>query len=388
LKHGFWVLKKEVREMLRDRRVVIGGFVMPALMIIMFIGLMGWLEESLTSSAELKMVVYGSEDNPIVSQLRDSERTTLTIANSEEELTEHIASGQAHLGLIIESLGGPKFSIKTVFDSRETLSSVAASGLRKAVAEANTEAVRTILETQGNDPGLAEPIVMETEDIAEESGASGGALAGLLPYLIVIWAFYGGFGTATDIGAGEKERGTLETLLTAPAKRKQIVFGKYLALAVACTISAGASLVGLWIATALGIGGATFAGGLAVTPMAVVLMIAILIPLVLMFSAALLTVSFFAKSVREAQTYLTVASFLVIMPAVMSQFVGLTGADEAAWVVWTPVLNSAVGLTSALKGQPSVMTITAAIVTSGVLAWIFFAAAAALFKREQILNRT
>jgi hypothetical protein len=72
----------------------------------------------------------------------------------------------------------------------------------------------------------------------------------------------------------------------------------------------------------------------------------------------------------------------------MSQFIGMTGADGAGWVVWTPILNSAVSLTGILKGQTDMSMIGASVACTALLGTVFWIASLRLFSREQILNRS
>ena len=133
---------------------------------------------------------------------------------------------------------------------------------------------------------------------------------------------------------------------------------------------------------------ALFPTGIAVSPAGVVAMVLSIVPLVLFSSALLLSVSAAAKNMREAQTYLTIVNFLVIMPAVFSQILGFTGMQNAMWVKWTPILGNAVCLREALLSKTDWPGLLASMTSCTVLAAIFLWIVVKLFQREAILTRT
>lgn len=217
----------------------------------------------------------------------------------------------------------------------------------------------------------------------------GSMIVGMLPYFIVIWAFFGGFSVAGDLVAGEKERGTLETLLITPALRGQIALGKFLALSLVSLLSALTSLVGVLVVGTLRLPmtAELFPKGQIVPLPSIVVIFAILIPLVALFASVLLAVSSRSRNMREAQTKLTSVSMIVTMPAIFSQFIGFTDMGKAAWVQFTPILNSSVAIRSALLGKNDWGFHLSTITVSLVLALLAFRFAVKAFDREEVLSR-
>ena len=117
-------------------------------------------------------------------------------------------------------------------------------------------------------------------------------------------------------------------------------------------------------------------------------MISLLLPLVLFFASLLIYVSASAKNICASQTYLTLVNFIVIMPAIFSQFIGFTGVENSAWVRWTPILNSAIALREALLSKLTLCHLGSSVGVSLVLAVAMMAVAFYLFNREQILSRS
>jgi sodium transport system permease protein len=131
-----------------------------------------------------------------------------------------------------------------------------------------------------------------------------------------------------------------------------------------------------------------FEGGFGVTPLAAAVIILIMLPLVALFCSVLIAVSSYARNSREAQTYLTLVSFVVIMPAIFSQFIGLLDVGSAFWVNYIPILNSANNIRLALLGKADAASVATTVLISVVLAAIALQITVRIFRREEVLVRT
>ena len=158
---------------------------------------------------------------------------------------------------------------------------------------------------------LTEPVAPEDIDLAVQEQVSANVWAKMFPALLVLMTLTGAFYPAVDLCAGEKERGTMETLLICPASRTEIVLGKFLTVLVFSGTTALLNLVsvgftGKYMAS-LSMGGVSSRmGDLALPPVSVLAwVIVILIPLATLFSALCLAIATFAKSSKEGQYYLT-----------------------------------------------------------------------------------
>lgn len=387
------VFRKEAREMFRDRRVVSGAFVMPVLMIFMFVQIFGVISESVRKPQNPKIAVLGSFANKQTEDLVTGRSSGSVSVKTEAEGLDLLKKGKVRM-LVEPGTGstaqGKSAVLTATYDPSEPLSQMAVGTLRESVNGLNKAALKQYFGMVGIPDSTAEPIKLETKEAKLPKGLGGSSFVGMLPYLIVIWAFYGGFSIVGDLVAGEKERGTMETLLVSPVRRRDIALGKYLALTLVCFLSASMSLVAILAVGALklGVGKALFPTGLSISGPAIGAMLVALIPLVLMFAGLLISVSAYAKNMREAQTYLTLISFVVIMPAVFSQIINLTGMQDAAWVRWTPVLGNSVALREALLGKTQWLGVGQTSLVCLVLAVALFWWTVKLFHRESILART
>lgn len=389
------IFAKEVREMARDRRVLLNSLFGPVFLIVLMLALFGFVGSELQRPNAQKLhVVHVEGGNAFIEALAAVDMIDVVPVPDWERGRAMVSDGDALVVLrFVDDFdaaiaSGKTAKLEAVFDPDRPTSQIVVRALEAAVHKLNRETLRANLEARGVDGSLVEPLRFEAQPVDRDRGV-GGLVASLLPYIIVIWAFYGGFGSAADVVAGEKERQTLETLLISPVSRTQIALGKFLGLMCVCLASSLASLVGVVV---FGLAPPRFSSvifpdGLRFGPDALAAMLLVVIPLTAMFAAVLLAVSAGARNIRECQTQLTLLSFLVLMPAVFSQFIGFTDFATAGWVSWVPILNSSVSLQQAFQGHFRVDIVAPTVVTNLALTAGALAVAVRLFHREQVLTR-
>lgn len=383
------IFKKEAREMLRDKRVRSGALVSPLLMMMLLLFLFGFITDSLGRKQNLKVHVIGS--GPFVEMLKQAKMQVLTIG-SVAEAQEKIKKGEVRVALEVPASvePGKQVVINAYFDPKDEKAQVNVSQLGAVFSVANQKALETLVVQKGLPKESAQPVKFEQKPVkvGEEAGASDFVIR-LLPYLIVVYAFFGGMGSVGDLVAGEKEKMTLETLLITAVSRTDVAMGKFLALSMLCLVSSLSAVMGMLVAGAfkLKMFQTLFPNGLGVTPTALLLTLLALLPAVALFASLMLAVSTKAKNIREAQTQLTLLSLVVLMPAMFSQFIGLTDYAKAAWVNAVPVLNTASAIRSGLQGKIELGPLAIGVVVNSILAIIALAWAISLFKKEDVLVR-
>jgi sodium transport system permease protein len=166
--------------------------------------------------------------------------------------------------------------------------------------------------------------------------------------------------------------------------------GKLMALATICLTSSMASLLGLGIYAVVKPKGSEqiLANGLGISGQTILLTLLLMIPLVLLFASLLILASSYAKNVREAQTYLGLGSFVVMLPAIFSQFIGFTDYGRTVWIHFVPVLNTANNLRMILQGKPDFAGIGYTVITGLVLGGLASAVVVWMFNREELLVRS
>jgi sodium transport system permease protein len=195
-----------------------------------------------------------------------------------------------------------------------------------------------------------QPVMLDMVDIATLQDKVGKYAGGLIPYVFIIFCFIGAMYPAIDLFTGEKERGTIETILTTPVRRIHILSGKMIVVVATGIISALLAIVGLF-------GGLNFADTLPaqitevtgdiLQPQFILLLLTMLIPLTVFFAGILIPISIYAKSFKEAQSIITPINILVILPGVVGMMPGIELDFQTAVI---PIINIALATKDIVAG--------------------------------------
>ncbi|RLB59149.1 MAG: hypothetical protein DRI34_02780 [Deltaproteobacteria bacterium] len=289
-----------------------------------------------------------------------------------------------------ESLLGEERSapVKIFYLESSDRSRAALKSLRRMLATLGREILAERLRDRNLDPGFARPLAVRAERLPGP-GFMAKLLSMLLPYMILIFALAGAMYPAIDLGAGEKERGTLETLLAAPVDRLALVLGKFGVVMVAALVSALLATLSLTVSMRAGvlgtlslIGGEGFSFSLVEAGWAFL----VVIPTAGIFAALLLVLSVFARSFKEAQSYANPLQMFVILPAFVSF---IPGVDFDAGTALIPVVNVSLALKAIFTGNLDqhylhlgLLFLSSAVLAAGLLLFTTW-----WFRREQVLFR-
>jgi len=230
-------------------------------------------------------------------------------------------------------------------------------------------------------------VAFDKQNVASSDSMGSFIISSVLPYMLVLMGFFGGTTVAFDIAAGEKERGTLETLLVSSATRTEIVIGKYLTIFSFCSLAAISSIVGLVITLQSGLKVFSFMakGKISISYQSIGLIVVMIIPLMMLFAAVLLALSTYARNQKEAQTMFLPLTLFVTMPAALS-FV--LGAETSLTSSVIPLMNGIYLIKQSLLGIIDPKFIAIALISSALYAGLGIVLSLALFNREEILFRT
>jgi len=269
------------------------------------------------------------------------------------------------------------------------------SKLRAALEAYNGDLVRADLRVRGLPDTYLTPVTVQEHDASRPQEAASGQLAFIIPMFLLQFILAGGTATAIDSTAGEKERGTLEVLLVSPVRRAEVVVGKLLATTCTALTSAAFGLLGLllsgpvaalFLKAQVSRVSSTLGGQLNVSAGSLGVLVLMALSAALLLSALLIAVSIFARSFREAQTYITPVSLLIVIPAVGLQFADFIGRSAGLYAI--PLVNAMVVILDVVKGSLSVPT---ALLAAGVNLLVTVALvllALRSFGREQVIFRT
>jgi sodium transport system permease protein len=398
------VYAKELRDLLRDRRTILSMIVIPTLAIpamIFGVAVIGVKVVKQASAEVPSVMLLGAEHSPrIAAALQADDKIKLVppgddwrdaIANKRVRAAVEVPAGFEQA---IEE--GQPAEIKLYHYEGELKSGFALRELRERLFALRNELVSARLSARGLDRTLIEPFAIHQTNVAPPEKVGGNAIGGFLPYLFLILCFTGAMYPAMDLTAGEKERGTMETILVSPIARLDLVLGKFFMVLTASLATVAFSITSLLISLpiaasvivpkASGAAGAGKAGPLpSLDPAGVLGMVGMIIPFAVLFSALLLALSLVAKTYKEAASYVSPLIIVVILPAVIGM---LPGVELNTTLALVPVLN---------------LSLVSKEMVSGVFNWSYIAlifgsscayAAAALglcvwmFKREDVIFRT
>lgn len=392
------ILRKEFSEIFRDRRTVMSVVISPLFITPALFALMGTLISNQTQKAQTQTYnvgVIGAEAAPSMMQamrkLPNIRFETLsggtnTRADAEKRIKNRALSAVAILPDDAEMriMHGNTVPIEILIDAGSESSHSASGRLNAGLNLVGQELVKSRLARQNLPTEFATPFKVSETPIAEGGSNATFILAMMLPYILVISTFSGAIYAAFDQVAGEKERGTLETLLVAPASRRDIVLGKFGAVVGVCLISSILSIVGLIFSFSIRSKAFEWLskGGLHLSPTAVIVTLLVMLPLAVLFAGLLLAVSTFARNQKEAQTYLAPLFMVVLLPAMSSMFMTTEAAKTTALI---PILNASIIIKQALSGSYDPVFIGLAFAVSVVYAALALTIATRLFQKESVL---
>lgn len=229
----------------------------------------------------------------------------------------------------------------------------------------------------------------DTYDLASLDEINGSLYAMLLPMLLIIFAFSGVMGIVPDSIAGEKERGTMATLLVTPVKRHNLALGKLISVSIISLVSAVSSFLGTILSLPF-LGSSQMSSisfsNLNYSPLDYLYILLIIITMILLFVGMLSIVSAVAKSVKEANSYSTPIMIVVLVIAIISMF-NARGGDSSISLYFIPVYNCALSLSNILAYNVNLIGILITIISNIVYTVLLAVVIARLFNSERVMFR-
>jgi sodium transport system permease protein len=383
------VYRKEWRDLLRDWRTVMSMIVVPVVIAPMII--LGVLKiVNLTMKQESKVMLLGGDGSPqAVAALRRLNKFDLVPASP--DYTNLISTKQIRAAVEIPSdfdaavAQGRKTTIRIYTYDGEPKSMQAAGQLEEFFEHRRQEIVRSRLLERLLPETLVTPFEVKRSNVASPKQVTGVVVGMILPYLMIVMCLVGATYPAIDMTAGEKERGTLETLLSSPVARTHLVLGKGLVVLTASLATAALSFSSNGLALVFFRTSRFAKLPLALDPLALAGVCVVLIPLAIFLSSVTVTGGLFARCSREANTDLQPLLLLAIIPALLA---ALPGVDFNYGLAFIPVLNMSLLCKELLTGTCHWGHVLVVFGSMTVYAALAVAAAVALFKRESVLFRT
>jgi sodium transport system permease protein len=388
---------KEMLDTLRDRRTLISMILIPIILFpVLIIGMSAVMVMIVkkTEAEVTKIVITGKEFAPaLVSLIHDGK--TFEIVEEEDfksALKEKKISAALEFTDDFEKKIREEDSTEAIiyYDATELKSEITSVKLKDILKDYQDSVVAARLSERQIDKSLLYPIKVSEENLAPKEKMGGFMLAMFLPYVIVILAMSGAMYPAIDLTAGEKERGTLETILVTPVSRLDIAAGKFLTVLTASMITILLATISMSLSASFGFAKmGQFASGqpiqFSIRPLSILMLLVLMFPIACLFSSALLSVALFAKSYKEAQSYVTPLMFVVILPAMVSFLPGF----ELDWrLALIPVVNISMATKEVLLGTYKWSFILLIFISTFIYAGFSIFVTKRLFEKEEVLFRT
>ena len=403
------VARKELLSTVRDRRALASSILLPLLLIPLFtVGLPLLLTRALSGQGQerQKVGVIGTLPEALRARLNTDSATevgVLLVPVSDPVKAVQDGTVQAVLKVTepLPPRAGQRAATVQLYARLGNLK--AESGVigkvRGVLDTYNSALVAEGLKARGVPASFLTPVRVQTIDASRPQEAASGQLAFLVPMFLLQFILAGSMATAIDSTAGEKERGTLEVLLVSPVRRAEVVVGKLLATSAVALTSAGFGLIGLLISGVVsalllrggagklagGLNSSGLGGQLSVTPGGLTVLALMALSAALLLSALLIAVSIFARSYKEAQTYVTPITLLILLPAVALQFSDFIGRGPALYAV--PVVNAMVVILDIVKGVLNTEMALLAVGVNLLFTCLLVLLAVRSFGREQVIFR-
>lgn len=403
------ILKKELKRVFGDKKLVFSMFILPAIIMIALYGVMGFMIGKMNSDIEdnvNKVYVVNADDrmkNAITASGFDktNDITYLNEADfkaKEQDFRDEILNGDAQLIVYMDKDFNQKFTsysdssspvpqIKLSYNTTENYS----QNTYGMFATGVLEIYRTgLLQERVGSLDMLNVFDLEDDIIEKEEKANSRFISMMLPYMIVIMLFAGAMSVGVDAMAGEKERGTLASMLLSPVKRTSIAAGKIVAMMILSGISAIVYVVSMMVAmpvmSAMGGGESEMAGGFGGLSLSLVeglQLAAIMLALVFLFVAVISFMAIRAKDTKAASSLISPIYIVVMVAGMLTMF--MSGKEVPVSRYFIPVYGNAVAIKDICNGELVATNFLASLAGTVIIAIILTIGIAKAFDDEKIM---
>ncbi len=388
---AYTIFLKEIRDVLRDRRTLMVMIVLPILLYPVVMILMSQIATTQIKKLETmpaKVAILGvTHSQKVVDQivtipalsLVSVDDPFLSVEVGEIQMVIDIPEGFDDTLNVSRTAG-----LTLYYDRANDHSDAVYRKVRDVLDSLETSLARERLLDREIDPEIVHPIEIESVNIASDTKMAAYAFGGIIALMLMLMALLGAFYPAIDLTAGEKERGTMETLLVSPASRLEIVFGKFLTVIVISIITAFLNLLslGFTIGYILHMIAGETSLQLSISPVKLLIIFLLLLPLGVLFGSLCLAIASFSRSFKEGQNLLTPVQLLAVF---LGSVVMIPGVEMTPAIAIIPVTNVVLLMKEILLGQAELPMAILVFVSIVVAAWIGVRWAVNQFQREDIL---
>ncbi len=352
------IFKKEIKEILRDKKMIYLIILMPFFLYPIMLSVMGNIQVSQQEKMSAQKIALWmspqSEGSPVFQLLSKDSSLNIELRDFE---AEDLKGTEKTMGIIVAATyqqqldAGLSTPVQLLWDQSQDILSFRSRSIKAQLDILNKQYTFDRLAQKELTPEFIQPFVVQSVDLSPQEGGNH-LLTSMIPIMIFFFIVLGCFQIAIDITAGEKERNTLQTLYTSTATTKEIIGGKFFALVSVGLTSATMNLTSLLVAMRLQayILGKADAGtmALSLSPIAIIWVIVLVFLATLFIGAFIMAIVLLANTYKEAQSYNAPVMMVILMPAMMAFMPGLELNMDTVFI---PMLNTTLALISLLKGS-------------------------------------
>ncbi len=383
----FMIFKKEIDRFFKDKRTLI-ALIMPGILIYLIYSLMGgFMEDAFMPDEEYSPIIYSVNTPESAKALLDAAELEIIDSEDIEAEKQLIVDGEADVLMIFPEDFDEKISvysptsgeaapnIEIYFNSADTNSATAYQTI-SVIFDAFESQLTNLFDI--NRPTSDD----QTFDLASDEDVTGMIFSMMMPMLMMTLLFSGCMAVAPESIAGEKERGTIATLLITPTKRSHIAIGKILALSVMALISGTSSTIGTLLSLPKLMGGAVELGDATYNASDYVMLAAVILSTVLVFITLISIISAYAKTVKEAGTYLT-PLMIISMLVGLSGMMGGAATNPALYAI--PIFNSVQSMIGIFSFEANMINVIITVCTNIVFTSVGVFLLTRMFNNEKIM---
>ncbi|MBO0862665.1 MAG: ABC transporter permease [Chloracidobacterium sp.] len=381
---------KEILDLLRDRRTIFSMLVLPLLVIpLIFLGGNYFLSRSINRAQDKQFDLALKQEIGLEGITTSLEHAGFKVRPSDNP-RRAVENKETEFGVDVSGEGNsPAVSIYA--DQSQFEAMVASGRIEAALNKLKEARVKNELQRAGVPERILTPFTVEKVNTAPPRKMSGMFIGAMTGYMFVTFMLMGAMYPAIDMTAGEKERRTMEMLLSAPAARGEIVLGKILVAITASFITSVLTIISFRASGLFGMKSIR-SGGQPQLLMEIphdaktfALIFVSIIPMAILSATLMIAIATMAKSYKEAQSYLTPLLLVAVIPAMVSL---VPGVKLNAVIALIPIVNFSQLIKELMLGDWSWTGFTVTLISNLVYAAIAFTAAVMVFKNERILFRT
>ncbi len=379
------VWRKELTDALRDRRSLMSALIVPLIMPLMIAVMFSTLASTLSDDQPIETPVAGREHAPNLMAWLEERGVVVRDPPADPEAA--VRAGDVDLVLVIDEEYGEQFRsvrpavVRIVHDSSRTASRRTIGRVRALLRAYGSQVAVLRLMARGVSPEVVQAVRVDDLDLATPAQSAARFFA-MLPMFLIMVAFIGGMNVAIDATAGERERQSLEPLLVNPVSRPALTAGKWITTCLFGLVATVLTLL-MFVLLMRFVPLEDLDVQLSLGARQLLLMSAAVAPLVLLASALQMFVATFARSFKEAQTYVSLLVFVPIIPSTVLQFYPL---QPTGWMMLVPALSHHLLLVDVMGGEPiTALSLTASAAATTLLAVLLLALTSRLLQQEKIV---